>query len=210
MTRDEMLTVLRQLEEEFYDDANAAHEDGDRHYNDKARRWGDALHKAVQLLTPLSTEEIGWLRQMVASSRRCVAVKIRGEKDPPWVMRHGLERALDALAREPKLLEQLHAAEVTVRCAGEPCMEAHQVLLNGSVTETIAALESALALAAAETAARAVRIAALEARERCVREASHSLEVAVGWAGMPADSREAINHAIDAVNDAFLDAKEPA
>lgn len=111
MTRDEMLAVLRHLEEEFYDDANAAHEDGDRHHNEKVRRWGDALHKAVQLLTPPTTEEIEWLRQLVASSRRCVAVKVRGEKDPPWVMRHGLGRALDALTREPGLLADLAEAK---------------------------------------------------------------------------------------------------
>ena len=118
MTRDEMLAVLRHLEEEFYDDANAAHEDGDRHHNEKVRRWGDALHKAVQLLTPPTTEEIEWLRQLVASSRRCVAVKVRGEKDPPWVMRHGLGRALDALAREPELLGRIAELEAREEAFG--------------------------------------------------------------------------------------------
>jgi len=198
MTRDEMLVVLRQLEEEFYDDANAAHEDGDRHYDDRARHWGDALHKAVKMLTPPSMDEIGWLRQLVASSRRCVAVKIRGEKDPPWVMRHGLERALDALAREAE--HPLVIVDVVCACGAKP----RQFAFGYHDAESPLPPCNATVPVFSCGACRDKRIADLEERERRARAAFHGLEVAVGLTGMPFDSREAINLAIDAVNDAFL------
>jgi hypothetical protein len=142
MTRDEMLTALRQLEEEFYDDANCAVEDGDRAYDKRVRRWGDAFHRAVKMLTPPSTDEIEWLRRCIKGDG-CAAVN--GTPDPPWVMRVGLERALDALAREPELEERI-------------------VRLEGG-----AALDDVRADAV--RVIHSQRIAELEARERRIRDA---------------------------------------